>query len=44
MTRQPIRWNQEAIEWVRETMLGVLVLVIFPISTLAIAAAIGSIQ
>ena len=44
MSREPIRWNQEAIEWLKETALGVLILICFPVSTVVIAAAIGSIQ
>lgn len=44
MSREPIRWNQEALEWLRETALGVLMLIVFPASVVAVAAAIGSIQ
>lgn len=44
MSRQPIRWNQDALEWLRETAIGVLILVVMPLSTLVIAAAIGSMQ
>ncbi|MFJ4288014.1 hypothetical protein ACIPY0_20425 [Paenarthrobacter nicotinovorans] len=44
MTRQPIRWNQEAIDGLKETALGVLILVAMPLSVIPIAAAIGSIQ
>lgn len=44
MTRQPIRWNHDAIASLQETALGVLILVILPLSVIPIAAAIGSIQ
>ncbi len=44
MSREPIRWNQEALEWLRETVIGVLVLVVMPASAVVIAAAIGSMQ
>lgn len=44
MSREPIRWNRDALEALQETVLGILILVCFPISTIVIAAAIGSIQ
>ena len=44
MSRQPINWNQEAIDWLKETALGVLILIVFPIATIVAAAAIGSMQ
>lgn len=44
MSREPIRWNRDALESVRETLLGVLILVGLPLSTIVIAAAIGNLQ
>jgi len=44
MSREPIRWNRDALESLKETALGVLILVVLPLSTLPIAAALGSIQ
>jgi len=41
MTRQPINWNRDALESVRETIVGVLILVGLPASTIVIAAIIG---
>jgi len=41
MTRQPINWNRDALESVRETVVGVLILVGLPASTIVIAAIIG---
>ena len=44
MNRQPIRWNRDALEALQETALGVLILVVMPLSALVIAASIGSMQ
>jgi len=41
MTRQPIKWNRDALESIRETLVGVLILIGLPASTIVIAAAIG---
>jgi hypothetical protein len=44
MSRQPIRWNRDALESLRETALGILILVVLPLSTLPIAAALGTLN
>lgn len=44
MTRQPIRWNRDALESLRESALGVLVLIGLPLSTIVIAATIGGMR
>jgi len=44
MSREPIRWNRAALDALQETALGVLILVVMPLSALVIAAAIGSMQ
>ena len=44
MSRQPIRWNRDALDTIRETLTGILILVVFPISTIVIAATIGGAQ
>ena len=44
MSRELIRWNRDALESLRETLVGILILVILPASTIVIAATIGSLQ
>jgi hypothetical protein len=44
MSRQPIRWNRDALESLRETALGILILIVLPLSTIVIAATIGGAQ
>ncbi|MDQ0100491.1 hypothetical protein J2T10_000110 [Paenarthrobacter nicotinovorans] len=44
MSRQPIRWNRDALEALQETALGILILVGLPLSTIVIAAALGGAQ
>lgn len=41
MSRQPIRWNFDAIDTLKEIAAGVLILIVMPLSIIPIAAAIG---
>ena len=41
MSREPIRWNRDALDSLKETALGVLVLVVLPLSTIPAAHAIA---
>lgn len=42
MSREPIRWNRDALDSLKETALGVLVLVVLPLSTIPVARGIAA--
>jgi len=40
-TREPIRWNFDAIDTLKEIAAGVLIMIVMPLSIIPIAAALG---